>query len=111
MNEAKPMLVQHGIIGEWQFACWTRTDPDGEVEEWYTWCGIEDGLDATGGYYRSLGEAMITAVAHSYLGDGEDAWAQACSFARMIGMHVRSSGSVHLPTEPEWVWQPPPHQQ
>lgn len=104
MDNHKPVLVQRGIIGEWQFANWTDVDTDGVVYEWYTWCSIEDELRSDDFMHRSLGEAMINAVAHAYLGDGEDAWGQACSFARMIGMHV----AHHDGGETEWVWQAPP---
>jgi hypothetical protein len=92
-------------IAGWQIIHWQREDADGEgdVDECYTVEGAGFAHDPRegGDEFLSVHEAMVAVVAHTYLPhDGIDAWGQALTFFRTIGMHRL--------VDREWVLVAPP---
>jgi hypothetical protein len=97
-EDAKPEIWERWNLGPWQFTQWRDYD-SGEPEMWYRFGPVRERVTAHEDRYRSLGEAMLVAVAEDYETDVAEATWTAFMCARLIGMHVYDGD--------EWVYQPP----
>lgn len=93
-----PQLVEMWGLGPWHFTQWTDFDGD-QPETWYRFGPVPGRVTAHDDRYRSLGEAMLVAVAADYETDQAEATWTAFMCARLIGMHAYDGL--------EWVHQPP----
>lgn len=97
-EETKPELLEKWEVGPWQFTLWRDFDGD-KPEEWYRFGRVQQRVTFHDDRYKSLGEAMLVAVAEQYEAASEATWT-AFMCARLIGMHQFDGD--------EWVHQDPP---
>lgn len=97
-EDNQPRLMAMWTLGPWSFTQWTDFDGD-KPEVWFRFTPESQRMTAHDDRYKSLGEAMLVAVAEQYEGAAESTWT-AFMCARLIGMHQYDGG--------EWVHQDPP---
>jgi hypothetical protein len=85
-EDNKPELWERWDLGPWQFTQWRDYD-SGEPETWYRFGPVRERVTALDDRYRSLGEAMLVAVASQYEVEQVEAQSTAFMCARLIGMH------------------------
>jgi hypothetical protein len=93
-----PDLMEMWTLGPWHFTEWRDFDGD-EPTTWYRFGPRDHRPTYHDDRYKSLGEAMLVAVAERYEGAPESTWT-AFMCARLIGMHHYDGG--------EWVHRDPP---
>lgn len=98
-EETKPELLERWEVGPWWFTQWRDFDGD-KPEMWYRFGSKDERVTIHHDRYKSLGEAMLVAVAGAYeVEQAESTWT-AFMCARLVGMHQYDGG--------EWVHQDPP---
>lgn len=97
-EDQRPEIWERWDVGPWQFTQWRDYD-SGEPVNWYRFGPVRDRVTAHDARYKSLGEAMLVAVASQYEVDRTEAQWTAFMCARTIGMHQYDGD--------EWVYRDP----
>lgn len=85
-EDNQPELLEMWPLGPWLFTQWRDFD-SGEAETWYRFKPRDQRPTWHDARYRSLGEAMLVAVASLYEVEPAEAQWNAFACARLVGMH------------------------